>query len=132
MSVVLCLPAHLCVSTAASRGQAPHGNASGDYVLVQRFQGVTAAENEGTVFYGPYLVTGVTGGGITARCSPTLGGEVNVAHKYLKQWPLSLSVNPDSESDEIVAEAANEDEEQEAEETDQRDVRDEAGQSLSV
>ena len=26
MSVVLCLPAHLCVSTAASRGQAPHGN----------------------------------------------------------------------------------------------------------
>ena len=28
MSVVLCLPAHLCVSTAASRGQAPHGDAS--------------------------------------------------------------------------------------------------------
>ena len=25
---MLCLPAHLCVSTAASRGQAPHGNAS--------------------------------------------------------------------------------------------------------
>ena len=28
MSVVLCLPAHLCVSTAASRGQAPQGDAS--------------------------------------------------------------------------------------------------------
>ena len=28
MSVVLCLPAHLCVSTAAFRGQAPNGNAS--------------------------------------------------------------------------------------------------------
>ena len=28
MSVVLCLPAHLRVSTAASRGQALHGNAS--------------------------------------------------------------------------------------------------------
>ena len=28
MSVVLCLPAHLRVSTAASRGQAPQGNAS--------------------------------------------------------------------------------------------------------
>ena len=28
MSAVLCLPACLCVSTAASRGQAPHGNAS--------------------------------------------------------------------------------------------------------
>ena len=28
MSVVLCLPAHLRVSTAAPRAQAPHGNAS--------------------------------------------------------------------------------------------------------
>ena len=28
MSAVLCLPACLCVSTAASSGQAPHGNAS--------------------------------------------------------------------------------------------------------
>ena len=28
MSAVLCLPGCLCVSTAASRGQAPHGNAS--------------------------------------------------------------------------------------------------------
>ena len=28
VSAVLCLPACLCVSTAASRGQAPHGNAS--------------------------------------------------------------------------------------------------------
>ena len=83
-------------------------------------------------FYGLYLVTGVTGGGITACCSPTLGVEVNIAHKYLKQWPFSLSVNPDSESDEFQAEAANEDEELEAEETDQRDVRDEMGQSLPV
>ena len=28
MSAVLCLPACLCVSAAASHGQAPHGNAS--------------------------------------------------------------------------------------------------------
>ena len=28
MSAVLCLPACLCVSAAASRGQAPHGNVS--------------------------------------------------------------------------------------------------------
>ena len=35
MSVVLCLPAHLCLSTAASRGQAPHGNAS--ILLEERF-----------------------------------------------------------------------------------------------
>ena len=28
MSAVPCLPAYLCVSAAASRGQAPHGNAS--------------------------------------------------------------------------------------------------------
>ena len=34
MSAVFCLPACLCVSTAASRGQAPHGNASaGPYIL---------------------------------------------------------------------------------------------------
>ena len=41
-------------------------------------------------------------------------------------------MNPDSESDELEAEAPNEDEELEAEETDQRDVRDEMGQSLPV
>ena len=106
----------------------------GDYVLVHRnrFQGRTAAENENTLFCGPYLVTGVTGRGITARCSPTLGGEVNVAHNYLRQWPFSLSVNSDSKSDEFEAEAANEDEELEAEETDQRDVRDKTGQSLPL
>ena len=55
-----------------------------------------------------------------------------MSHKYLKQWPFSLSVNPNSESDEFEAEAANEDEELEAEETDQRDMRDETGQSLPV
>ena len=106
----------------------------GDYVLVhlKRFQRRTAAENENTLFYGPYLVTGVTGGGITSRCSKTLGSEVNVSHKYIKQWPFSLSVNPDSESDEFEAEAANEDEELEAEETDQRDVTDETEQSPPV
>ena len=81
---------------------------------------------------GPYLVAGVTGGGITARWSPTLGGEVNVAHKYLKQWPFSLIVIPESESDEFEAEAANEDEELETEETDKQDVIDETGQSLPV
>ena len=107
----------------------------GDYVLVHRnrFQGRTAAENENSLSYGLYLVTGVTGGGITARCSPTLGGEVNVAHQYLKQWPFSVSVNTDSESDKLEAEAANEDEELKAEETDQEDVRDEDGtESASV
>ena len=55
-----------------------------------------------------------------------------MAHKYLKQWPFSVSVNPDSEGDEFEAEAANEDEELEAEETDQRDVRDETRQSLPL
>ena len=106
----------------------------GDYILVHRnrFQGRTAAENGNKLFYGPYLVTGVTGGGITVRCSPTLGGEVNVVHKYLKQWPFSLSVNLDCESDEFEAEAANKNEELEAEETDQRHVGDEKGQSLQV
>ena len=65
-------------------------NLVGDYVLVHRnrFQGRTAAENENTLFYGAYLVTGVTGGGITARFSPKLSGEGNVAHNHLKQWPF--------------------------------------------
>ena len=35
MSAVLCLPACLCLSTAASQGQAPHGNASVGAVLEQ-------------------------------------------------------------------------------------------------
>ena len=74
----------------------------------------------------------MTGGCITARCSPTLGGEINLAHKYLKQWPFSLSVNPDSESAEFEAEAANEDAELKAKESDQTDVRDEMGQCLPV
>ena len=106
----------------------------GYYVLVHRnrFQGRTAAENENTLFYRPYFVTGVTGGGITARCSPTPGGQVNVAHKYLNHRPFSLSMNPDSQSDKFEAEAASKDEELEAEETDPRDVRDETGQSLPV
>ena len=37
MSVVLCLPAHFCVSTVASRGQAPHGNLLSVFELA-RFQ----------------------------------------------------------------------------------------------
>ena len=43
MSVVLCLPAHLRVSTAASRGQAPHGNASLLYAY-QGLKGTTKGE----------------------------------------------------------------------------------------
>ena len=71
-------------------------------------------------------------GGITARCLPTFGREVNISRKYLKQWRFSLSVTHDSESDELQAEAANEDEELGTEETDARDVRDETGQSVPV
>ena len=55
-----------------------------------------------------------------------------MAHKYLKQWPFSLTMTPDSESNEFEAEARNEDEELEAEETDQTDERDQTGQSLRV
>ena len=39
MSAVLCLSACLCVSAAASRGQAPHGNASLLGVYVKKVSG---------------------------------------------------------------------------------------------
>ena len=42
------------------------------------------------MWYGPYLVTGVTSGGITAHCSPTLGGEVPVAFEFVKRFPFEL------------------------------------------
>ena len=41
-------------------------------------------------WYGSYLVMGVSSGGITARCSPTLGGEVPVAFEFLKPFPFEL------------------------------------------
>ena len=42
------------------------------------------------MWYGPYLFTGVSSGGITARCSPTLGGEVPVAFELVKRFPIKL------------------------------------------
>ena len=42
------------------------------------------------MWYGPYLVTGVSSGGITARCSTTLGGEVPVAFEFVKRFPFEL------------------------------------------
>ena len=42
------------------------------------------------MWYGPYLVTGVSSGGITARCSPMLGGEVPVAFEFVKRFPFEL------------------------------------------
>ena len=42
------------------------------------------------MWYGPYLVTGVSSGSITARCSPTLGGEVPVAFEFVKRFPFEL------------------------------------------
>ena len=46
MSAVLCLPACLCVSAAASRGQAPHGKTS--KVLHRRLGTTTSQEPQGT------------------------------------------------------------------------------------
>ena len=40
--------------------------------------------------YGPYLITGVSSGCITARCSPTLGGEGPVALEFVKRFPFEL------------------------------------------
>ena len=42
------------------------------------------------MWYGPYLVTGVSSGGFTARCSPTLGGEVPGAFAFVKRFLFEL------------------------------------------
>ena len=62
----------------------------GDYVLVsrKRFKQLEVPEGatKDVMWYGPYLVTGVSSGSITARCSPTLGGEVPVAFDFMKRF----------------------------------------------
>ena len=66
----------------------------GDYVLVSRKRfkqlEVPKGATKDVLWYGPYLVTGVSSGGITARCSPTLGGEVPVAFEFVKRFPFDL------------------------------------------
>ena len=66
----------------------------GDYVLVsrKRFKQLEVPEGaaKDDMWYGPYLVTGLSGGGITAHCSPTLGGEVPVAFEFVKRFPFEL------------------------------------------
>ena len=42
------------------------------------------------MWYGPYLVTGVSSGGITARCSPALGGALPVAFEFVTRFPFEL------------------------------------------
>ena len=66
----------------------------GDYVLVSRkrfkkFE-VPKGATKDLMLYGLYLVTGVSSGGITARCSPTLGGKVPVAFEFVKRFPFEL------------------------------------------
>ena len=64
----------------------------GDYVLVSRMRfkqlEVPKGATKDVMWYGPYLVTGVSSGGITARCSPTLGGEVPVALEFVERFPF--------------------------------------------
>ena len=66
----------------------------GDYVFVSRRRfkqlNVPKGATKDVMWYGPYLVTGVSSGGITARCSPTLGGEVPVALELVKRFPFEL------------------------------------------
>ena len=66
----------------------------GDYVLVsrKRFKQLEVPKGaaKDVMSYGPYLVTGVSSGGITARCSLTLGGEVPVAFEFVKRFPSEL------------------------------------------
>ena len=66
----------------------------GDYALVniKRFKQLEVPKGATKVVmsHGPYLVTGVSSGGITARCSPTLAAEVPVAFEFVKRFPFEL------------------------------------------
>ena len=66
----------------------------GYYVLVSRKRSkqldVRKGAKKDVMWYGPYLVTGFSSGGIMARCSPTLGGEVPVAFEFVKRFPFEL------------------------------------------
>ena len=66
----------------------------GDYVLVsrKRFKQLEVPKGaaKDVMWYGPYLVTGVSSGGITARCTPTLGGKVPVACESVKRFPFEV------------------------------------------
>ena len=66
----------------------------GDYMLVSRKRfkqlEVPKGATKDVMWYGPYLVTGVSSGGTTAHCSPTLRGEVPVAFQFVKRFPFEL------------------------------------------
>ena len=75
----------------------------GDYVLIHRnrfpSRPVLKGGAKDILGHGRYLVVLTTGSGIVKRCSPTLGGEVPVAHEYLNcyQFDLVDDQNPDAE-----------------------------------
>ena len=77
----------------------------GDYVLshCNRFpmRPVPKGGAKDILWYGPYLVVRTTGGSIVARFSPTLGGEVRVAHEYLNYYRLELVDDQDSDAEDI-------------------------------
>ena len=77
----------------------------GDYVLIHRNRFPSRPVPKGgakdTLSYGPYLVVGTTGGDIVAYCSPTLGGEVPVAHEYPKRYPFELVDDQDPYAEDI-------------------------------
>ena len=66
----------------------------GDYVLVSRRRFKKSEVPNGATkdakWYGPYLVTEVSIGSLTAHCSPTLGGEVPVTFEFVKRFPFEL------------------------------------------
>ena len=90
MSVVGCLPAHLCVSTAASRGQAPHRNASGDWLEHKQSMANQAGTN----------LRHIRGRELSRRdrlqrpASFKVGDLVLVHHSRLPSWPRNCLQNP--------------------------------------
>ena len=97
-----------------NRKRKPTVYREGDWVLVhkRRFpQWTTTAF--GSQWFGPHRVVKTQANSLKIRASPKLGGEVDVAHEFLKRYPLDPA-DSDSEGEDV--EAIEEDERQQTEE----------------
>ena len=63
----------------------------GDHVVVQKNQFPQLQVGKfHAAQLGPYNITQVVPGSVVVRLSPTLGGQISVAHSFLRKFPLQL------------------------------------------
>jgi hypothetical protein len=88
----------------ANKARKPAQYAVGQYVLVhkRRFPQWTTTVF-GSQWFGPYRIISIAAHSVRVRASPRVGGEVEVAHEFLKRFPVLYD---DSESDEEETQAA--------------------------